>query len=756
MLDRLPQSILESVASIPLPPLPPVLVRFVTLIEDERTPLKELAALVALDPAFTAQLLTLASSPPYRQETTGISLEQSMAALVALDPAFTAQLLTLASSPPYRQETTGISLEQSMAALGLPLLRTLTACMTAQNVQLQTFYDCNLDYPGYWCHSLRVAAMARSLADAAGYRDAGEAYLAGLLHDIGQLLLLGGVGDFCAILPATNGLETGLAGLTQTVAAVDHVSLACRLVDSWQLSSFMADALLFHRFPAEEIVSADLLCRIVWAAHSLSCCGEDIGAAIDLSPEISAIPALLGIDAVTIVKACETSRAFAAEQAAFFGVQILAAEPVLPGHKFIYPYVTLPKRDVRDSARLHLDALMRNQAVMQPLQQTLSSLSSEAELYGSLRETARLLFGLQRPVFLLPLPDRPVLVAAAVAGQAPLLARLEISLEQGRSLVAEALQTGRPCASFSDEVKPTASLVDIQLARLLGSQGLLCVPMGTGGQQVGVMVFGLSKEQYAGKWRLVEGMTGFARLAARSLEMFRSAQQRDQMISADLSRKFEQRARKVIHEVVNPLGIINNYLEIFAEKLGDSPEIQQELTILKDEISRVERIVRGLNDLPEQLLPVETVNVNSLIEGMLALYGESLFESAGIDIHKQLDPGFPLVKADRDSLKQILFNLWKNSAEAMPAGGSFRIFTCGTGQDNACCSVEIRLSDSGPGIPEDVKERLFQPLAPDRRPANFGVGLSIVASLVQRLGGQISCDSSPQAGTTFTIRLAKA
>ncbi|HZV82015.1 MAG TPA: ATP-binding protein, partial [Geobacteraceae bacterium] len=112
--------------------------------------------------------------------------------------------------------------------------------------------------------------------------------------------------------------------------------------------------------------------------------------------------------------------------------------------------------------------------------------------------------------------------------------------------------------------------------------------------------------------------------------------------------------------------------------------------------------------------------------------------------------------ADRDSLKQILFNLWKNSSEAMPSGGSFRIATCGTGQGSEGCGVEIQLSDSGPGIPPDVMERLFQPLDPDRRSANSGVGLSIVASLVEKLGGQIACNSSTGQGTTFTIRLARA
>jgi putative nucleotidyltransferase with HDIG domain len=700
--------------------LPQVLVRFLTLIEDERTPLTDLATLVAQDPAFSAQILTLASSPPYRQERTGISLEQSI------------------------------------AALGLPLVRTIASCMAVQNVHSQAVYERNLDYASFWCHSLRVAALAKSLATAVGYQDVEEAYLAGLLHDIGQLLLVGGVGECSDSLGSSCSNETGLAGLTKIINGIDHAALGAGLIDSWHLPSFLADAVLFHQYPSGQIRSAGLLCRIVWSAHFLSGCGDDIEASSDLPPGILEVPAILGIEMATIAMLCESSRLWAAERAADFGVQNFGGESTAPSNKYIYPYVSLPKRDTRDAEQLQLDALVRNQAVMQPLQQNLLSLSGEADLYISLRETARLLFGLQRPVFLTPLSDKPVLVAADCAGQPPLLKRLEIPLDQWQSLPCLALQTQQPSSSFAAEGELTPSLIDIQLTRLLGSPGLLCIPMGMAAQHGGVMVFGLTREQYARKQKLLDWMTSFGRLAAKSIESFRLLQQRDQKVAADLTRQFEQKARKVIHEAVNPLGIINNYLNIFADKLGDVADVQQELSILKEEIFRVERIVRRLNDLPEQPLPVETVNVNALIEGMLALYGESLFESRGIEIEKQLTPGLPLVKADRDSLKQIFLNIWKNSAAAMTEGGSFCIATAVTDHDNAGNRLEIRLSDTGPGIPPDVKARLFQPLSPDRSPASSGLGLSIVASLVERLGGQISCDSSPETGTTFTIRLVQA
>ena len=671
--------------------------------------------------------------------------------VVAMDPAFTAQLLTIANTPPFSRNTTHFSLEKFMASLGLPLLRTVASCLAVQNLQLHPFYERNLDYPGFWCHSLRVAACARSLAEATGYRDLEEAYLSGLLHDIGQLLLVGGVAEFCDTLQPASGQEKGLSGLTQVLNGVDLVKLGARLVENWRITSFMSDAILFHKFPADEIRSADLLCRVVWSAHYLSgTAGEVVPP--DTLPDGPQIHALLGIEPTAVDRACASSLAWAAERAASLGLQLQETREALPDRKYIYPYLSVLKKDTGDAAQLHLEGRIRIQAVMQPLQQSLAFISGDEELMVSLSTASRLLFGLQRPVFLLPLADRPALAPAAGAGHPPLLSRLEIHLELCPSLAATAFLMQRPCSSFADNDNPAPSLLDIQLTRLLGSDGLLCIPMSTASQRAGVMVFGLTGEQYARKLKLLERMTVFAQSAAGCFASFRALQQRDHLISADLTGRFEQKARKVIHEAVNPLGIINNYLQLFAVRLGEGAEGQQEMAIIKEEISRVERIIRRLNDQSEQPLPVESVNVNSLIEGMLVLYGESLFEVRKIEISTRLTAGLPPVRADRDSLKQILLNLWKNSAEAMPAGGSFLVSTEVTGQESSDSRIEIRLRDSGPGIPPDVRERLFQPLAPDRRPANSGVGLSIVASLVERLGGEITCDSAPE-GTTFTIRL---
>jgi putative nucleotidyltransferase with HDIG domain len=719
MLHQIPPAILDSVETIPLPPLPQVLTRFLSLLDDERTPMAELARLVSQDPALTAQFLTVAYSPAYR---TG---------------------------------TGACSLEQCLETLGTRLLRILATCMAVQNVYARTMYERNYDFTGFWGHSLRVAELARSLAATVQYADPEEAYLAGLLHDIGQLLLLGGAGEGYGFLLGICTDEAELHGFEKTYIGTNHAILGAQLVNQWGLASFMADAVLFHQNAIEEIASTDLLSRIVWAAHHLSAQPREVGVDQLLSPEMYAVGALIGIDPAAIATACRDSHDRVAAAAASLGVDSSWDEKTLPCSTFISPDILMPKREDKDAAQAHLEGMVRNMAVMQPLQQSLFSLASEDQLFGALRESAQILFGLKRLAFLVVPPGRQVLTGAKIAGQSPLLSRLEIPLAGGPSLVAKALDEGLACASFAAD-PPPAALVDLQIARLLQSEGLLCIPMSSRDQRFGVMVYGLSAEQYARKQKHLDWMLSFAQVAAGCLASFRTFRDRDLDSAARLTRQFEHQARRVIHEVANPLGIINNYLAIVSQKLAAEHGVQQELDILKEEILRVERIVRRLNGLTEQPLPVETINVNSVIQGMLALYGESLFAARGIAVDIQSSPELALVRGDRDSLKQILLNLWKNSAEAMSSGGRLQLTARDMVRDGERCYVEIVVSDTGPGIPPDVMERLFQPLDPHRRPTNSGVGLSIVASLVTQLAGTITCQSTPGQGTSFTIRLPQA
>jgi signal transduction histidine kinase len=100
-------------------------------------------------------------------------------------------------------------------------------------------------------------------------------------------------------------------------------------------------------------------------------------------------------------------------------------------------------------------------------------------------------------------------------------------------------------------------------------------------------------------------------------------------------------------------------------------------------------------------------------------------------------------------------NLIKNAAEAMPHGGPIIISTADDVIHEGKPTIEIAIQDSGPGIPESIKARLFQPGVTTKHGDHAGLGLSIVQALVREIRGHIDCQSSPEAGTTFRIYLPK-
>ncbi|MBI2354522.1 MAG: HDOD domain-containing protein [Deltaproteobacteria bacterium] len=716
-MRQIPEAIFDAIESIQLPSIPQVLLRFLSMVEDDRASMKELASLVGQDPALSARFLTVANSPALRRDTEIKSLDHCM------------------------------------VVLGTRLARTLATCLAIQNVFARTSGKAQYDIAGFWGHSLRVAELARAFAAKMSCIDLEEAFLSGLLHNVGQLLLLGGVGERYGDLLRLRIDEAVLCDVEGPVLGTDHAVVGAWLVDQWKLSSFMSDAILFHHKPVEEIIDADVLSRIIWASQIVSSHNEKIYLAHnDQRPDLAAVESLLGLDLIEI----ETIRGRSFENVALLAAALGVAEAADPK---TLPSPFIPFENIRpmvNEAHSQMEAVVRDMALMQSLQQNMSDLCNEAEILLAVRESARILFGLGRIAFLLLQPDKPALTGANFDGQPMLLQRLEIGLDHGHSLAAAAALGKKACSTFDGERPAEVSLVDVQIARALDSEGLLYVPMCTREGDVGVMVYGLSAAQFARIRRHLGWMTNFARLAAVSLESWREKRDKEQKIEADLTNRFEQQARKVAHEAGNPLGIIKNYLKIVNRKLSDENDVSLELDILREEIDRVSHILLRLRDMTEASPTTDSLDINCVIEGMLALYGETLFSSCGITLEKSLDLNLPPVRGDRDSVKQILLNLWKNGAEAMPNGGRFVISTHDNVILNARAHIEIRLRDSGPGMPADVMQRLFQPLDTNRRPGHSGIGLSITAALVERLGGQISCKSDAGAGTSFSILLPRS
>jgi signal transduction histidine kinase len=221
--------------------------------------------------------------------------------------------------------------------------------------------------------------------------------------------------------------------------------------------------------------------------------------------------------------------------------------------------------------------------------------------------------------------------------------------------------------------------------------------------------------------------------------------------------------RRIAHEINNPLGIIKNFLQIIASKLGDNNSIEKEVQIIREEIDRITRILPELSDAERARARIKTpVDINLLISNITKMIGSAAAKKWGINFHLQLEPDLPKTTIDMDSMKQILINLLKNAVEAMEQGGNIYIETGipmkreGSGARAQICNgreIRIMIRDDGPGIASEVLAKLYEPCVSTKGKGHSGLGLSVVYQLMKEQGGDITCESAPGKGTTFILTL---
>jgi signal transduction histidine kinase len=217
------------------------------------------------------------------------------------------------------------------------------------------------------------------------------------------------------------------------------------------------------------------------------------------------------------------------------------------------------------------------------------------------------------------------------------------------------------------------------------------------------------------------------------------------------------------HELRTPLNAISGYTAILdmgihgpvneaqRDTLGRIDRSQRHLLRLINEILNLARIEAGHIDY--QIVDVE---VAALVAGVTPMI-EPQLESRGIAFHVQVEPRLA-VRADTDRAQQVLLNLLSNAAKFTAAGGVVKVSAATASA--APGQVEILVSDTGVGIPEDKLEAIFDPFVQvdtlrHRTAEGTGLGLAISRDLARGMGGDLTARSVPSAGSTFVFRLPR-
>lgn len=384
------------------------------------------------------------------------------AAWAALDPGLTAQLLDAAFTLPGLAPLLSIGLPQALDGLGRARTRPI-----ATHAAMAQLFTRDLPLPGYrrlWRDSICTAHLAQLIAQHARFANPAEAYLAGMLCNIGQFGLLHEFkADYERLLDSTRS-KAELLLLEKSCFGTTHVEVGEQLARRWNAPSFLADAIRYQHYSLNSVQGAHALVTICNLATRLAEGSNELSPSqLELGLTLFALSA---DDLAQMLRDADATSEQAARELGLSG-QHESATHGAPDDELY--------RQMRD--------------LMLVAGGPGSTAEKDCPLIGCAMQL-RVAFGFTAPLFFLLEKDQPALRVRVLPGQSALAEQLTVRLNGHRNLPAHCFVTHNLVHSFDSAQKP--GVLDEQIIRLAGANGVLCIPLiGPARKMAGVAVVGI-------------------------------------------------------------------------------------------------------------------------------------------------------------------------------------------------------------------------------------------------------------------------
>ncbi len=661
-----------------------------------------------------------------------VSMDE-VAAVVEKDPGLSTRILRMVNSVYYYFSQEVYTVHQALTLLGLDTVRNIAVSASVYQVFDGIEAEDGFNLKSFWWHSLMTAVVANMLAQKCAYPSPEEAFLSGLLHDIGKLVLLSAYPDrYPALVQSVRDIHDA----EKQQLGETHSEMGARLVHHWHLQPFIADAILYHHEKPERIEHALLLVKIIYIANRL-CAGD-----AEREHLYSVAQQQLGIDRADVDALVAQAEAQVTQIAASLDIDV--EQPRQEDASF---------SEKEQSIRRNLTNRVRDISLLHGTLQQFLYAHDQKAIIQTAHQGMEILFDIRQMVLFVYEESRNVLLCPGSHCFQPHVTRdLLIPFEEGKGLIVSALLENRVLESFSVPQGCSKTIIDEQVVRLLGTEGFVCIPLRVGHEHIGTAVIGLD----SGNRQALMEQTALLKMlfnnAALALMAEKTRQAFAQKALSERLAASTAIAGKVAHEVNNPLSIIKNYLKILELKLADQNMPAEEISVIRDEIDRVAAIVESLSDLSRpKRPPLEDTDINGVISDMCTLFRQDL-EDRDIRLQFAPDEACPPCRTNKDCIKQICMNLIKNAAEAIGKNGNIYVETA---YESPVDTITLAVKDDGPGLPDVIRERVFDPYASTKGSGHAGLGLSVVYNTVKQLQGTITCDTEKNKGTTFLIRLPR-
>jgi signal transduction histidine kinase len=237
-------------------------------------------------------------------------------------------------------------------------------------------------------------------------------------------------------------------------------------------------------------------------------------------------------------------------------------------------------------------------------------------------------------------------------------------------------------------------------------------------------------------------------------------QSQREVLRADQLAAVGQLAAGLAHEMRNPLTSMKILVQSATEQGEDASLGGRDLTILEEEITRLEHLVRTFLDFARPpRLQMQPIALGVVVEQVLKLVSVRA-EQQGVRLQTELPDQPVILDADPGQVRQVLVNLLLNALDAVPSGGRIRIRVALDREASADANVEprewvtLQVADSGLGLPADLGERIFEPFVSTKE-TGIGLGLSICKRIIETHQGEITAGNGPEGGAVFTVQLPR-
>lgn len=688
-----------------IPKLPQVLINLVRACDSGRSDIRDLTRIICADPGLVSTLLQIIDS-------TYVNLRHDVK-----------------------------TIHDAVACLGMDTIKNIAVSSLAKHYFKLEKTPAGFDINQFWLHSYKCGLFARQLAREFNLPNGEEFFLAGLLHDIGRLVLIQADPDIYDGLIDNDPDESRILSAEMDAFGVNSPRISAWFFRQWNMAPLMSGAVLFINEPPEKIQEELAQIKVIYLANVLAGpFGRDriseLSGFSDL-PEglLEEIISTVEIEAAQMAEHIELNPG--AEHAGQSGVVDLEIKGKIRDYSLMYGTLEnlLNARDL--------------EAVKQVVQTGL-----------------KIIFNAGRVFFFFPDNSRNQIQGDCCRQDklCNVVKSIKLPMSNKTSLLVNAFKQGVVKSSFTIRDRKIQAISDTQIIRLLDAQGMICIPVKPGDRTLCLIVAGISEaesERLQEDGHILELLSRQMGICMKNILFHQEYARKTANKKIEDYTAFTDRS---VHEIKNPVFIINNYLESLQMKLPDRHPAQEELSGVAKEMSRICEL------LDEVSVPGKTgggefefLDVNRFCSWILEYFKKSFIISKKIRIDLVPDPELPMIKTDSSALKQVLLNLLNNSAEAIEKAGRIELRTKFTAdspktvtgdKQRATGSVKISITDNGPGISPEVLSRLFEPYNSGKKAKKqSGRGLAVVHAIIKELKGEIKCKTKQGAGTRFSVFL---